>query len=228
MVYDRCTINPRNVTTCLGLTVLRSCIINHHTRAAWECKSACNYRRVNGNTVSAETPACTLSSSPCNKPASATPSHMHQSLVYIRSSSTDRVAIYACQSICVSVSHRAQQRSRAAAGFSYSGYAAVRSPADRAPVRSVVVAATIGCHRRLAVLTGLVQPDVTPPAFTAVAVEPSCAGVDPARSQVEVRVTAALSEPSKVCTAIANDAARDDATSAGAPAPAGTALSQPS
>lgn len=84
------------------------------------------------------------------------------------------------------------------AGFHYRAYVAVPAPADRAAVRSVVLVATAGCTRLVATLAGVVQPDTSPPAFTALSVLPSCAGVDVDMSRLAVRVDAVLSEPSTV------------------------------
>lgn len=56
----------------------------------------------------------------------------------------------------------------------------------------------IGCEPVYTVLSGILQPDVTPPDITAVSVAAACSGIDTATSMLDMRVSVDVSEPAEV------------------------------
>lgn len=64
---------------------------------------------------------------------------------------------------------------------------------------TALLATMIGCEPLYSVLSGILQPDVTPPDITAVSVAAACGGIDSETSKIDMRVSVRVSQPAEVC-----------------------------
>jgi hypothetical protein len=65
--------------------------------------------------------------------------------------------------------------------------------------RTALLVTMTGCEPIYSVLSGILQPDVTPPDITAVSVAADCGGLDSATSVLQMHVAVNVSEPAEVC-----------------------------
>lgn len=56
----------------------------------------------------------------------------------------------------------------------------------------------VGCKPVYSILSGILQPDMTPPEVTALSVAVACSGIDTETSMLDMRVRVNVSEPAEV------------------------------
>lgn len=65
--------------------------------------------------------------------------------------------------------------------------------------RTVLLVTMFGCEPVYSVLSGILQPDTTPPSFTGVSVSAACGGMDAETGLLDMLVSVNVSEPAEVC-----------------------------
>ena len=66
--------------------------------------------------------------------------------------------------------------------------------------RTALVVTMVGCEPVYSVLSGILQPDVTPPQIGALSVAAACSGIDTSTSMLDMRLRVKISEPAEVCS----------------------------